>query len=157
MAEAPDTRRGQGNSVQVITPVRGLVVRHAFLWSHEKSAGREEGSKDRPAVIVLLTKPDETAGLRVGVVPVTHTPPADPEGGIEVSDAVKRLLSLDNERQWIVFDEINRFVWPGYDLRKVPGTGADSYGMLPEVLFQEILNGILARHRAHKSIVIDRD
>jgi hypothetical protein len=29
--------------------------------------------------------------------------------------------------------------------------------MLPEPLFQEVLQGILARHRARKSVIMDRD
>jgi hypothetical protein len=142
--------------------VRGLVIRHAFLWSHEKATGKVEGSKvegskDRPAVVVLVVRSDDEMGTRVGVVPVTHTPSNDPEGGLLLSDDVKRQLGLDPHPQWIVFDEINRFVWPGYDLRKVPRTGADACGMLPESLFQAVLKGILARHRARRSVIMDRD
>jgi hypothetical protein len=81
----------------------------------------------------------------------------DPEGGLELPNDVKLQLGLDMSPQWIVFDEINRFVWPGYDLRRVPRTGSDSYGMLPEALFQEVLKGLLARHRARKGIILDRD
>jgi hypothetical protein len=157
MALVPPTPRSPGIPVRTPSPMRGLVVRHAFLWSHEKAAGRDEGSKDRPAVIVLLMPPNEAVGTRVGVVPVTHTPPMDPEGGLEVPDDVKRQLGLDMEPQWIVFDQINRFVWPGYDLRKVPRTGADNYGMLPESLFRQVLTGLLARHRARGSVIVDRD
>ena len=137
--------------------MRGLVIRHAFLWSHEKAAGRDEGSKDRPAVIVFMLQSDQAGSVRVGVVPITHTPPNEPDGGLELPDAVKRQLGLDPDRQWIIFDEINRFVWPGYDLRQVPRSGADSYGMLSEPLFQKVLEGLLSRHGARKSTVIDRD
>lgn len=157
MAVTPTASNEPGSLARAASPVRGLVVRHAFLWSHEKAAGRDEGSKDRPAVIVLVIEPDESRGTLIGVVPVTHTPPADPEGGLEVPDDLKLQLGLDTSPQWIVFDEINRFVWPGYDLRKVPRTGADSYGMLPEALFQDVLKGLLARHRARKGVIMDRD
>jgi len=138
-------------------PVRGLVIRHAFPWSHGKAAGKDEESKDRPAVIVLVIPPDADRGTLVGVVPVTHTRPADPEAGLELPDDVKLQLGLDKSPPCIGFDEINRFVWPGYDLRKVPRTGADSYGLLPEALFQEVLKGLLARHRARKTVILDRD
>ena len=74
----------------------------------------------------------------------------------ELPEAAKRQLGLDMSRQWIVFDEISRFVWPRYDLRKVPRTGADSYGVLSEPLFQEMLNEVLARHRARKNAILDR-
>jgi hypothetical protein len=140
-----------------VPTVRGLVIRHAFLWSHEQAAGRDEGSKDRPTVIVLIIQQDADRGMRVGVVPVTHTPPADPEGGVEVPSNVKRQLGLDMAPQWISFDEINRFAWPGYDLRKVPRTGSDRYGMLPEGLFREVLRGVPARHRVRKSTILGRD
>lgn len=139
------------------TPVRGLVVRHAFLWSHEKAAGRQEGRKDRPAVIVLTVKEDDRGRIRVGVVPVTHTPPADPDGALEVPDDVKRQLGFDMARQWIVLDQLNRFVWPGYDLRRVPRTAASHYGMLPRQLFDTLLEAILTRHAARKLVTIDRD
>ncbi len=139
------------------SPVRGLVIRHAFLWSHEQAAGRTEGQKDRPAVIVLTVKAGEMGGVRVGVVPITHTAPNDPAGAIELPDDVKRSLGLDALRQWVVLDEINRFIWPGFDLRDIPRTSADSYGMLPLGLFDEILRGVLARHRLRKAVLTDRD
>jgi hypothetical protein len=37
---------------------------------------------------------------------------------------VKRHLGLDGERSWIVLDEINDFIWPGHDLRPVPGASS---------------------------------
>jgi hypothetical protein len=88
---------------------------------------------------------------------VTHTPPRDPDGGLEVPNDVKRQLGLDMDPQWIILDEINRFVWPGYDLRKVPRSGADTYGMLPEALFQEVLTGLLVRNRARKTVIVNRN
>lgn len=129
---------------------------HSF-GGHEKAAGRDEGSKDRPVVIILIAKSDDPRGIRVGVVPITHTPPAETEGAIEMPDNVRRQRGLDNEPQWIVLDQLNRFVWPGYDLRKVPRTAADSCGMLPEALFEQILAGLLARHKARKIVIMDRD
>ena len=139
-------------------PRRGLVVRHAFLWSHEKSAGTNEAAKDRPCVIVLLLASDESKQVRVGVVPITHTPPTDSNGGIEVPKAVRRNLGLDDAPQWVIFDELNRFVWPGYDLRPVPGhAGSYAYGMLPQDLYDTIVLGVLARNRANKLSLLDRD
>ena len=34
-------------------PEPGLVISYAYLWHREHQAGREEGQKDRPTVIVL--------------------------------------------------------------------------------------------------------
>jgi len=74
-------------------------VRHAFIWSDEKAAGADEASKDRPCAIVLIMTPDERGQVRVGVVPITHSPPTDPEGGIEVPKAVRQQLGLDDAPQ----------------------------------------------------------
>jgi hypothetical protein len=38
------------------TPEPGLVISYAYLWHHEHGAGREEGRKDRPSVIVLAAR-----------------------------------------------------------------------------------------------------
>jgi hypothetical protein len=143
--------------VTLPAPIRGLVIRHAFLWSHEKAEGREEGSKDRPAIILLVMAANDGGDVLVGVVPVTHTKPEDPDGGLEIPADVRRRLGLDAEPQWVVFDEVNRFVWPGYDLRRVPRTDADSYGMLPQSLFDRVLKGVLDRHKAKKVTILDRN
>jgi len=37
----------------------------------------------------------------------------------ELPPAVKKHLGLDEERSWIVVDELNTFTWPGYDLRPI--------------------------------------
>lgn len=71
----------------------------------------------------------------VAVVPITHTPPADPERAIEIPQGVKRHLGLDTDRSWIVLDDFNVFRWPGFDLRPIRGTGRYDYGFLPPRLF----------------------
>jgi hypothetical protein len=102
--------------------------------------------------------PDERGRVRVGVVPVTHTPPVDPNAGIEIPTDVRPQLGLDDTPQWVVYDELNRFVWPGYDLRPVPGRApSHAYGMLPEGLYNQILRGVLARNKSRKVSVQDRD
>ncbi|BCG77441.1 type II toxin-antitoxin system PemK/MazF family toxin [Mesorhizobium sp. 113-3-3] len=80
-------------------PQLGLVISYAYLWHHEHQAGREEGRKDRPCVIVLASERDAD-GVIVTVVPITHLPPADPSLAIELPPAVKRHLGLDGERSW---------------------------------------------------------
>lgn len=43
--------------------------------------------------------------------------------------AVRRDLGLSGDRSWINITEWNRFAWPGYDIRPVPGRElAVSYG-----------------------------
>ena len=102
-------------------PEPGLVISYGYLWHHEHASGQDEGRKDRPAVIVLAAERASDGAIVVTVLPITHRAPDDRAAAVEIPPAVKRLLSLDRERSWIVVSEGNEFVWPGYDLRKVPG------------------------------------
>src|ERR1700704_473426 len=89
------------------TPEPGLVISYAYLWHHEHEAGREEGRKDRPSVIVLAVERPVNDTTVVVVLPITHNPPADPASAVEIPAAVKRHLGLDDERSWIVVAEGN--------------------------------------------------
>src|ERR1700738_3426646 len=60
------------------TPEPGLVIAYAYLWHHEYEAGREEGRKDRPSVIVLAVERPANDTTVVVVLPVTHTLPLIP-------------------------------------------------------------------------------
>lgn len=124
-------------------PKPGLVIRYSFLWSRQKRRGAEEGAKDRPCAIVVATKRTGEADLRVVVAPITHTPPDD-TAAMEIPARVRKSLGLDDERQWLRYDELNAFAWPGFDLRPIPGTkGRYAYGMLPEPLFEKLRAAIL--------------
>ncbi len=77
---------------------------------------------------------------------------------MEIPRAACRGLGLDNDRHWLRFDELNRFVWPGYDLRPIPERGGDhAYGLLPQDLFERARQGILARQRSGRVDVSPRD
>jgi hypothetical protein len=91
-------------------------------------------------------------GTRVYVLPVTHTPPIDPSLAIEIPSRVKEHLRLDQERSWIVLDEINDFLWPGYDLRPVPGSqpARVEYGVLPPRFFDKVRTAFLALAQARR-------
>ena len=120
-------------------PEPGLVIRYAFLWREEAARGQEEGLKDRPCAVVLTTR-DEDGDELVLVLPITHTPPADPELSVEIPAATKQRLGLDDDRSWIVLSDSNRFTWPGPDLRPLKPGDASSvvYGHLPRALFHEV-------------------
>ena len=139
-------------------PRPGLVIRYGFLWSHEQDAGAEEGSKDRPCAIVVATQRDRDGDIRAIVAPITHAHPDDPAASIEIPPAVCRALGLDGGRHWLRLDELNRFTWPGYDLRPIPGrAGAFAYGMLPAGLFEALRQGILARQAARRVRIQGRE
>jgi len=139
-------------------PRVGLVIRYAFLWSHEVRAGSTEARKDRPAAIVVATRKEASGEVLVVVAPVTHEPPDDPGASIEIPVAIAKALGLDGERQWLRMDELNRFTWPGFDLRPLPGRpGVYDYGMLPAGHYTELKAGILRRQEALAMRIIQRD
>lgn len=136
-------------------PRPGLVLRYAYLWHREARAGREEGAKDRPCA-VLLAQATAEGRTRVYLLPVTHRPPDDE--AIEIPPVTKMRLGLDAERSWIVLTEINAFLWPGPDLRFLPGKGPESavYGYLPPRLLQAVRDRVLALRRARRLAVVAR-
>ena len=128
--------------MKIPEPIPGLVIRYSYLWQSEFVSGREEGVKDRPAAIVAAIVNATDGKKRVLVLPITHTPPQTKaqESTIEIPPAVKRRLGLDDEPSWIVITEANEFIWPGPDLRPVPGDqlGGITYGFLPPGLFARV-------------------
>jgi len=139
-------------------PEPGLVIRYAYLWRREQEAGREEGAKDRPCAIVLALAGQEDNRPRVVVLAVTHTPPQLPAEGVELPAAVKRRLGLDEERSWVVTSEANSFLWPGPDLRFLPGLGPESaaYGVLPPDVFRVVRDRFLAGLQARRTATVPR-
>jgi hypothetical protein len=137
-------------------PEPGLVISYAYLWHYEHEAGQEEGRKDRPSVIVLaIERADDTTV--VTVLPITHTPPAERAGAIEIPAPVKRHLGLDDDRSWIIVSEGNEFDWPGYDLRKIGRGDRYDYGFLPPRFFNQVLDAFLAWHRANRARLTSRE
>ena len=65
-------------------PEPGLVISYAYLWHHEHQAGREEGRKDRPSVIVLAVERDAGGATVVTVLPITHRAPTDAASAVEI-------------------------------------------------------------------------
>jgi hypothetical protein len=138
-------------------PYAGLVIRYSYLWKREFDAGREEGTKDRPCAIVMAVA-DEDGDKEVLVLPITHSPLADPAEAIEIPPTTKIRLGLDGERSWIVITEANEFVWPGPDLRPVPGRDASTiaYGPLPPRFFAHVRDKFLERDQRERSRRVTR-
>jgi hypothetical protein len=134
-----------------------LVIRYSYLWAAEHARGREEGVKDRPCAIVLMSTDDAGARI-VTVLPISHTPPSDPALSVEIPAAVKRRLGLDDDRSWIILTEANRFVWPGPDLRPAKPADAASvvYGSLPYGLFEDIRLKFIAALRTRVARTVPR-
>ena len=99
-----------------LEPKVGWLLSYSYLWADDHGRGAEEGVKTRPCALVAATRRDGDRIVAI-VVPVTHSPPADPETAIEIPAVTKARLGLDALRSWIICTEANVFVWPGPDLR----------------------------------------
>jgi PemK-like, MazF-like toxin of type II toxin-antitoxin system len=125
--------------VAVPAPVPGLVLHYGYLWHDQRRSGLEEGTKDRPCVVVSVSKEADDESI-VTLAPLTHRRPRYDGEGVEVPPATKRRLGLDDAQSWIMSSEVNRFCWPGYDLRAIPGrpAGEFAYGMIPPGLLKQV-------------------
>jgi hypothetical protein len=141
----------------ILNPEPGLVISYAYLRHHEHQAGREEGQKDRPSVIVLAIEREADGAIVVTVLPITHRTPADPASAVEMPLPVKRHLGLDDDPSWIVVAEGNEFLWPGYDLRKLPHSDRYDYGFLPPRFFNQVIEAFVDWHRSRRRHVTPRE
>lgn len=125
-------------------PFPGLVISYSYLWREDHRAGATEGVKDRPCAIILSKKIDSEDTV-VTVAPITHTAPQNPDMAVEIPRKVKEHLNLDSERSWIVCTEVNRFIWPGPDLRPVTPKPESpyAYGVLPPRLLTKAAQTLL--------------
>jgi len=138
-------------------PEPGLVISYAYLWRHEHNRGQEEGRKNRPCVVILAVE-DRHAAVRVTVAAITHTSPHADTLALEVPVRVKQHLGLDDERSWIVLNEVNQFDWPGFDLRPVSGRSDKyDYGFIPPKLFAAARDKLLEASASRKTKIIPRD
>ena len=131
-------------------PTPGLVISYSYLWHDQHRAGAEEGRKTRPCAIVVAMA-DEDGDTRVYVAPITHSQPRDPHA-VELPAAAKRRLGLDDAPSWIVTSELNRFIWPGYDLQPISRAEPDTFawGFLPVEIFAAVKRGVVAHQRGRR-------
>jgi len=146
--------------VALPTPEPGLVIRYSYLWHSESINGQVEGTKDRPCAIIISTK-NEHGNTQVSVVPITHTEPRNLNEAIEIPENTKNRLGLsDNngERSWVILSEMNRFIWPGPDLRSINRNETDvyEYGILPPMFYDLLKTKLLELIREHRNSVTQR-
>lgn len=133
-------------------PEAGLVISYSYLWRNEFRQGNVEGLKNRPCAIVLVVENDNL-GNKVTLAPITHSEPLDSNAALEIPPKIKAHLGLDTERSWIILDDFNEFIWPGYDLRPIRGkSGRYDYGFLPPLFLKQIISKILDLRSQSKSI-----
>ena len=126
-------------------PEPGLVISYSYLWARRAEQGHEEAEKSRPCAIVLSTV-EVGDSITVMALPITHSPPVPSGAGIEVPAITRKRLGLDDAPCWIMISELNRFIWPGPDLRPVPGsTDRFAYGLLPPRFFRTVRDSLIQR------------
>lgn len=132
---------------------KGMVINYSYLWHREAQQNLEEGRKNRPCAIILVTQND-----MVVVVPITHAPPSPGSEAIEIPAAVKNQIGLDEERSWIVTTEINTFELPGYDLRPIDNRKSDQfvYGKLPINLLKQVTQRVVTQSQNRRIKKVDR-
>lgn len=139
-------------------PEVGLVISYSYLWSDEAAAGHVEGRKTRPCAIVMAVQRDGERRPLVAVLPITHSPHPNPETAIEIPRRLADHLGLDDDRSWVVLEELNVFTWPGYDLRPVPGqAGKFHYGFLPPRFFEALVTRFSELRRVGRMAETSRD
>ena len=140
-------------------PLPGLVLRYSYLWAADAARGRDEDDKDRPAIVVITIDDRPGEPPRVLALPITHSSPAAGVAAIEIPTTVATAAGLDMLRNWVVLSEFNEFIWPGFDLRLVPGRNPPTvaYGFLTPGFFKAIRDRWLALDAANKSSAVERD
>lgn len=138
-------------------PAPGLVISYSYLWRDQRRVGAEEGRKTRPCAIVVAMTGDD-GDTKVYVAPITHSRPDDPHA-VELPPTVKRRLGLDDAPSWIVTSELNRFIWPGYDLRPIARDKPDvfAWGFLPAEIFAALKRGVAAHQRTRRLSLTPRE
>ena len=106
--------------------------------------------------MVVVARIESPAGPLILVAPVTHTSPEKSADAVEIPLNVKKQLGLDEARSWIVVTELNRFIWPGPDIRPVPHTATPFYDPLPDWLFERVRSGVLQHSSAGRLKVTSR-
>jgi hypothetical protein len=139
-------------------PVPGLVICYAYLWHREsKTHPTVEGLKSRPCAVILnYERISQLPGRSIAdVAPITHQ---RTDGAVEIPLAVKKRMGLDGDHSWIVTTEVNRFIWPGPDIRRSrqiwqPGGGLWHWGFLPNDIFRKA-QSLIIKHREEKTLLV---
>jgi hypothetical protein len=139
-------------------PRPGSVIRYAYLWADEDAAGRYEGRKDRPALVLALSAKTADGGSQLLVLAVMHTAPAEPANAVRFPAEEKRRLGLDDIPAWIITTEGNAFIWPGPDIRPIPdrAAGTMTYGEVSRSLLQQVARSYLANRERQRSRLVAR-
>lgn len=129
---------------------------YEYLWHRRAQEAADTADKDHPACIVATFRREGWPEEYVVYLPISHSPPADGEVGIEVPDMVKRKAGLDSALQWVLVSECNIDAWP-FDLRAIPKRpGIFHYGHLPPSFFRVVRDRFVELYRERKANLVNR-
>jgi glycerol-3-phosphate O-acyltransferase len=134
----------------------GAVFQYAYLWRREFLAGQPEARKDRPALAMAVAICDKDGRSHVMALPVTHSAPQNPDHGVQLPPATKRLLGLDDAPSWVITTEAVRFAWPGLDVRQAPNRTSPIYGFVSSQLLKSIVQSYLRNRQFGDAVSFDR-
>jgi hypothetical protein len=78
---------------------------------------------------------------------------------MEIPADIKRSLSLDDQPSWAICSELNRFVWPGPELRPVSRRTPGQFvpGTLPAPFMRQVFERLTALRGERKPHVVFRE
>ncbi|KKC25038.1 hypothetical protein WP12_16255 [Sphingomonas sp. SRS2] len=119
-------------------PRRGDVLNYVFLFAREAQAGRDEGVKARPVMVMAVV------GRRVTVIPLTTKGDDKPASSLAIPAPVASAMGVGgNTGSSLVPGELNAFEWVGHDLRPIDKTGSFLFGRCTPGFFATALDACL--------------
>ena len=108
--------------------------------------------------MVVLAAQKREHGTELLVVPITTREPRPDTAAIEIPPRVRQHLGLGADRSWIIADELNRFTWPGPDIRPVRSADGITpfYGKIPAKLYEQLRTKLAAAAGAGRLAVTTR-
>ncbi|MDX3911165.1 MAG: hypothetical protein QHC67_15300 [Sphingobium sp.] len=125
-------------------PNVGDILHYVYLFAHEKEAGRDEGIKTRPVMVIAIKE------RRVFTVAISTK--AHYRGSVlPVPDAVADRAGLARGTS-VVVDQYNHFTWLGFDIRPVTTEPSYIAGRMPPGFTNTVLTALTSKAKG-----IDRD
>lgn len=92
------------------------------------------------------------------LAPITSRPP-EKSTGIDLPIEIKRQLGLDERKSWVIASNLNKFTWPGFDVRSVPGRNPSTYlyGRIPAGFLLQVRSTLAGLVRKNLVFSLDRD
>jgi len=117
-------------------PRIGDILHYVYLFTHERAAGRDEGIKTRPVMVIA------TSGQRVFTVAIATK--SEPQiSTLPIPDRVADLAGLARGTA-VVVDQYNHFTWLGYDIRPVTPEPSYVAGRMPPGFTNAVISALKA-------------